>query len=243
MLVAHHRHRPGYWLDRRVGTPRDLPKCTSYHYDYTPFRPFSPRLIPYTKMASDDFISDVSEDVVSGLATAAITALFKGGLRVVRDTFSAEDTPVEPGSATWLGNEDELARRPGGVERLEYFRERRVQAHCDDAAACAEDFLACLRDGDHDRAYCWCEPTLLHDGDRRTVMLETLARRGPREWECRAFQVPPDAHINTIPWIGVDYDVFLVSGRKQARTLLVWLVRQEEGWAIWNVEWGPRRAE
>lgn len=111
--------------------------------------------------------------------------------------------------------------------------------------SCAEDFIACLHGGDHDRACNWCEPGLFADDERRAVLLDTLAAAQPRRWRCRLFHHPGDWQAGEpLPWVGVDYDVtFKLDSGARTMTLIIWIVAYGDGWAVSNLEWGYRRAE
>jgi hypothetical protein len=191
---------------------------------------------------SSNFVGNVVEDVVSDLASEAIIGLFKGSIKIIGSAFASPKSPEAPAGPPRDADEESLLREFAALEELEELRQARVDQLCREAGACADDFLLCLYEGDHNRACRWCEPGLFGDDERRAALLHTLSRPAPREWESRFYHLPTDRSDGDLPWIGVDYDVFLVSGRLQPRVLKVWLVRVNDGWAVWNLEWSRHRA-
>lgn len=191
---------------------------------------------------STDFVAIVAQEVVKELASEAITGLFKNGFKIAREVLSApDDLPESTPAGGYLSDSvDPLEREFRAFERLAQLKEARVHELCEEAAACANDFLYALQYGDHQRACAWCEPDLFDHPERKAALLETLSAARPGHWEPTAYRLPPGSETVEIPWVGVDYAVaFNVDGEDQIFPLLIYMTRYGDGWRVWDLQWDP----
>jgi len=193
-------------------------------------------------------MNQILEDVAADLLSSLIKTGARAGVDFIKGVFSEQETVAAPprrfvaaGLSELEAFDAQLGLSSGAFEEALEEVEDPFAA----PAACADDFISCLRAGNHDRACSWCEPGLFADDERRAVLLDTLAAAQPRRWRCRLYHHPADWQAGEpLPWVGIDYDVmFKLDSGARTMTLIVWIVALDDGWAVSGLDWGSRRAE